>query len=215
MVPVPAREADLDGPLMPRPTDAYDLDQWTYGLEKREVERVVAQAFAHTTLRLPMVHGGRDFYRRFDSIAYRLLDGGPLFITRPEAMVRHVYGPAVVRQLQALVTNGNARGAYNLAQSEATTVEDLIGRVAHALGVTPRVVTTTEPELRARGLDPLLACPFNQRWMSALDATRARDQLGFTHEPMSEWVPAALQASMARWNDTPPPSMAHRPLELA
>jgi nucleoside-diphosphate-sugar epimerase len=215
VVPVPAREADFDGALMARPIDPYDLDQWTYGVEKREVERVVAEALPCTTLRLPMVHGGRDFYRRFDSIAYRLLDGGPLFLTRPDAVVRHVYGPAVVRQLHALVLGGKARGAYNLAQPKGSTVKELIERIGHALGVTPKVVVTTEAELRSLGVEPLAACPFNQRWMSALDATRARAELGFTHEPMSEWVPAALQAGMARWNETPPPSMRQRALELA
>jgi nucleoside-diphosphate-sugar epimerase len=215
VVPVPASEGDYEGALMARPTDAYDLDQWTYGVEKREVERVIAQAFPCTTLRLPMVHGGRDFYRRFDSVAYRLLDGGSLFVTRPDAVVRHVYGPAVVRQLHALVDGGRARGAFNLAQPDGTTVRELLERVGGALGVTPRIEVTTEAELRARGLDPLKACPFNQRWMSALDATKASAELGFTHEPMSEWVPAALQAGMARWNEVAPPSMTQRPLELA
>ncbi len=214
VVPVPARERDFDGALMGAPTTPYDLEQWRYGVEKRDIEAIITRALPASVVRLPMVHGGRDYYRRLDSIAYRLLDHGPLLVTRPEARVQHVYAPAVVRHLHGLLARGPS-GAFNLAQLDSLTVRELVERVGEVLGVRPHLELTSPEALTARGLDPLKACPFNQRWMSALDPTLAVETQGFTHEPTDEWLPAALFASMARWSETPPPSLEQRPRELA
>jgi 2'-hydroxyisoflavone reductase len=214
VVPVPAHERDFDGALMGAPTTPYDLEQWRYGIEKRDIEGIITRALPTSLVRLPMVHGGRDYYRRLDSIAYRLLDHGPLLVTRPDARVQHVYAPAVVRHLHRLLARGPS-GAFNLAQPDFFTVRAFLERLGEVLGVTPHLEVTTPEALLARGLDPLKACPFNQRWMSALDPSLAIATQGFTHEPIEAWLPAALHASMARWHETPPPSLEQRARELA
>ena len=83
--PRPAREGDYDGPLMPEPTDAFDKGQWDYGVKKRALEDALAEAwstsrFPATRLRIPMVSGERDHFRRLERYLWRMLDGGPVLL---------------------------------------------------------------------------------------------------------------------------------------
>jgi nucleoside-diphosphate-sugar epimerase len=41
--PVPAREVDFEGPLLARPLHRDDLDEWSYGIGKRDVEEVLVK----------------------------------------------------------------------------------------------------------------------------------------------------------------------------
>jgi nucleoside-diphosphate-sugar epimerase len=211
--PAVAREADYDGPLLAQPEGPHDADQWRYGVDKREAEAVIHRAFAATRLRLPMVHGGRDHYRRLDSVVARLLDGGPLLLTRPEAPIRHVFAPAVARAIDALLTARPTGEAFNLAQDEAVTAREFLTRVAACVGAPARLLELTPARLEEAGLDPVKACPFNATWMSALDARLARRRLGFQHEDLDTYLQSAVYAGMARWQ-APPASMAQRTKEL-
>jgi nucleoside-diphosphate-sugar epimerase len=209
-----ARETDYAGPVIPAPTSESDLGQWQYGAEKREVEdRLAASALPFTSLRLPMVHGARDDRRRLDGLLWRLLDGGPILLTQPEAPVRHVFSGAVVRTLVSLLDRGPQRAGFNLAWNEALTARAFVERVAQQLGASPRLVVRPFDELVAAGVDPVQAAFVNSRWMSALDATLANQTLGFVHEPLEAWLPQVVHGFMARWQG-PPPSLAQRPLEL-
>lgn len=85
--PRPAREGDYDGLLMPEPDEHDDHEEWSYGVHKREAEDVLASAwmasgFPSTRLRIPMVNGERDHFRRIEGYLWRLLDGGPLIPSR-------------------------------------------------------------------------------------------------------------------------------------
>jgi nucleoside-diphosphate-sugar epimerase len=211
--PAVARESDYDGPLLPEPAGAYDRDQWRYGMEKREAEAVIHAAFPATRLRLPMVHGGRDFYRRLDSVVARVLDGGPLLLTRPEAPVRHLFAPAAARAIDALLTRPPTGEAFNLAQREAVTVREFLGRVAACLGAPARLLEVEPRQLEEADVDPLQACPFNATWMSALDARLAQRQLGFHHEDLDTYLASAVYAGFSRWQGAPP-TMAQRTREL-
>ena len=77
----PSREEDYAGPLLPEPEDPDDRMHWRYGIDKRQAEDVLSaawteQGFPATRLRLPMVNGERDPFRRVESYLWRLLDGG-------------------------------------------------------------------------------------------------------------------------------------------
>ncbi len=211
--PAVAREADFEGPLAPEPAGAHDRDQWRYGVGKRDAEAVVQRAFPATRLRLPMVHGGRDHYRRLDSVVARLLDGGPLLLTRPEAPVRHVFAPAVARAVDHLLAGPPTGEAFNLAQREQVTVREFLTRVAVCVGAHPRFLEPEPRHLEEAGVEPLQACPFNATWMSALEASLARRRLGFEHEPLDAYLASAVYAGLARWV-APPASMAQRNREL-
>jgi len=213
----PAREEDYDGPLLPRPTGQRDLDNWTYGIEKRQAEEIVASSSLRWySLRLPMVHGLRDYRGRIQSLLWRVLDGGPLLVANAGAPVRHVYGPAVNRLIERLLLQTPAKpGAWNLAQAETLSVREVIERIALRVGVTPRILEVEHRLLEQRGLDAVDACAFSGKWMSCLDASRASAELGFTHEPFDVYLNGMVDALLAQWSDAPIEFMAQRPLELA
>jgi nucleoside-diphosphate-sugar epimerase len=213
--PEVATERDYDGALMREPPAPGDRDDWQYGMGKRAAEDVVAQSgLPATRLRIPMVHGGRDYHRRLESLLWRLLDGGPVLLTRPQACCRHVYGPAVARAIVTALDRGPLWDAVNLAQDETVTARELVRRFAAQLGVAANVVETTDEALAAAGLEPTKACAFNGRWMSVLDPSKAQDALGFWHEPLDVYLHATAHALVSRMAE-PPPSMAQRAGELA
>ena len=131
--PAPAREPDYEGPLMVAPASSRDREEWDYGIGKRAAEDVLGEAWARdgfpsTRLRLPMVNGERDYFRRLEGYLWRLLDGGPLILPdggdRP---MRHVYGAAVARTIVSLLGRRPTFGeAYNLAQDETPTPREMI-----------------------------------------------------------------------------------------
>src|SRR5258708_35117390 len=95
--PRPARERDYAGPTIPAPADPEEWKEWDYGMGKRGGEEVLAEAWARsrlpaTRLRIPLVNGERDHFRRLASYLWRLLDGGPPLLPGAGARpTRHVY----------------------------------------------------------------------------------------------------------------------------
>jgi nucleoside-diphosphate-sugar epimerase len=127
--------------------------------------------------------------------------------------VRQVFSTAVVRAVLAAIEKGPTRRAFNLGWSEALTARTFVEQVARAFGVSPRVQVRSWDALCAAGLDPVHACTVNSRWMSALDASLARSELGFIHEPLDGWLPGVVHALVSQWASEPP-SMQQRPAEL-
>ncbi len=76
----PAREEDYDGPVMARPADPADVEDWEYGIGKRACEDALAAAardgFPATRVRIPMVNGPLDYFRRIEGYLWRLVPGG-------------------------------------------------------------------------------------------------------------------------------------------
>jgi nucleoside-diphosphate-sugar epimerase len=220
--PAPARESDYDGPLMAAPASPRDREEWDYGMGKRAAEDVLAEAWAahrfpSTRLRLPMVNGERDYYRRLEGYLWRLLDGGPLILPdggdRP---MRHVYGAAVARAIASLLGRRSTFGeAYNLAQDETPTPREMIAIVAELLGAPPRFVPVPAHEIEAAGLEVVDVSPFSGRWMSLLDPGRAEAELGFRHEPVREYVGRIVAAFVAHPPFSPPAALARRGEEKA
>src|SRR5262249_23621832 len=132
--PRPARETDYDGAVQPEPArDSADYADWKYGVEKRECEAVLAEAWARhqfpaTRLRLPMIHGERDHHGRIYGYMLRLQDGGPLLVpdegNRP---IRHIDQTDVVAMIIEMLERGLGKGqAYNLGQDDAWALEDFL-----------------------------------------------------------------------------------------
>jgi nucleoside-diphosphate-sugar epimerase len=218
--PRPARESDYDGPLVEAPMDAFDRGQWDYGVKKRGLEDELARAwdarrFPATRLRLPMVSGERDHFRRIERYLWRLLDGGPLLLPGGgEHTTRHVYSGSVVGAILSLLGNAASFGrAYNLAQDETPTLRELVTTLAAALGAEPRFVDVSHDALRAAGLDPLVLSPFSGRWMSFVDPSLAKAELGFRHEPLARYLDKIVTCFLAHPPQPPPPGYELRARE--
>jgi nucleoside-diphosphate-sugar epimerase len=218
----PASEEDYDGPVSPEPADATGRESWLYGVHKREAEDVLAAAwrtsrFPSTRLRLPMVNGERDHFRRIESYLWRLLDGGPVLLpdggTYP---VRHVYSGDVVQLIERLLGKPATHGqAYNLAQDESPSLADLIAFLAHLLGAPVRLVPVSRAALHEAGLDPVAVSPFSDPWMSQLDASRAKAVLGFRPEPLARSLDKIVAAFLNHPPPAPPDGYARRADEVA
>jgi len=219
--PRPARESDYDGPLVPRPDGPPDLDEWEYGVGKREAEDALAVAaregFPATRVRIPMVNGEGDYFRRIESYLWRLLDGGPILLpdggTQP---LRHVYGGEVARFLVESAGRRETFGqAYNLAQEETPTLAELVEKLRRLLGARSELLPVPAAELAKEGIPAIAASPFSGRWMSFLDPARARDELGFRHEPLDACLGKVVSGFLSHAPPAPPEGYRFRPLELA
>jgi nucleoside-diphosphate-sugar epimerase len=218
--PRPARERDYDGPLMPRPAEPAELDEWEYGMGKRACEDALAAAasrgFPATRIRIPMVNGPSDYFRRIEGYLWRLWDGGPVLV--PDGgghPVRHVDGAEVARFLCSILGRPETFGqAYNVAQDETPTLIELLGMLRERMGSSAGLVAVPRDVLLSADLDPRMVSPFSDRWMSLLDPSRSFDELGFRHAPLAEGLAAIVGHFLARPPIDRPPGYAQRAAEL-
>jgi nucleoside-diphosphate-sugar epimerase len=215
----PARERDYDGPTMGEPADHFDRAEWVYGMGKRAIEDLLARApgFPSTRIRIPMVNGERDHYRRVESYLWRILDGGAIVLPDGGAHpTRHVYGPEVARWVAELLGNPKTFGqAYNVCQREEPTLSELVTILARLLGVPPRPEAVPIRKILACGLEPAHISPFSGRWMSRLDPTRAERELGFVHEPLESYLGKIVASFVAHPPPSPPGNYTFRNAERA
>jgi nucleoside-diphosphate-sugar epimerase len=218
--PRPARESDYDGPLIDEPEDAFDRDQWDYGVKKRGLENELVRAweaerFPATRLRIPMVSGERDHFRRIERYLWRMLDGGPLLLPGGgEHLTRHVYSGSVAKAILGLLGNAASFGrAYNLAQDETPTLAELLTALASSLGASPRFVDVSHAAVREARLDPLVLSPFSGHWMSFIDPALAKAELGFRHEPLASYLDKIVTSFLAHPPIDPAPGYEHRARE--
>lgn len=217
----PAREEHYDGPVLAEPPSPAEHDQWSYGVEKRATEDALMDAHARrglpvTVLRLPMVNGERDYYRRLEGYLWRLLDGGPLILPGGgDHTTRHVYGADAARLAVDVLGQHSTFGrAFNVCQDEQPTLRELLGTVADLLGVRPTLVDVPREVVRAAGLEPVAVSPFSGTWMSCLDPARAKRELGFTHRPLHAYLDNIVQSFLAHPPETRPEGYASRSAEL-
>jgi nucleoside-diphosphate-sugar epimerase len=165
-------------------------------------------------------HPGRGLslhFRRFEIYLWRLLDGGPLLVPDggPE-VCRHVYGLDVARALAAMLGDNRTLGrAFNLAQWEAPHLADLLGLLAEALGAPDRRLAVPSEALVRAGLHLRELSPFSTRWMSYIDPSLARAELGFRSTPLPEVLDRVVGAFLSFPPATPPRGYERREAERA
>jgi nucleoside-diphosphate-sugar epimerase len=224
--PRPAREDHYAGPIMAEPpAGSRDHANWTYGVEKRAAEEVLARAwverqFPYTSLRLPMINSRRDHYGRLHGYLLRLRDGGPILVPdSPGLSLRHIFGDDVVRAVARILEGRSAIGeAINLSQDETLSLEEFLALVAASLpgfSGTPVLVRRPIEVLEREQLFPGCS-PFSDIWMSALDNQRSKAMLGVTYTSPAVYVPRLVRYYL----DANPPAPAAyarrgRELELA
>lgn len=215
--PRPARESDYDGPLLPRPAGEYHLASWEYGVHKREAEDALVRAWAEaqfpsTRIRIPMVNGERDHFRRIESYLWRILDGGPVLL--PDGglhQTRHVYSGSVVDGLMRILGDAGTFGkAYNLAQDETPTLAELVRMLAGMLGAPDRAIAVPRERVVGAGLDPRDVSPFSGEWMSFLDPSKSKVELGFRHQPLERYLEKIVACHLNNPPEGPPPGYARR-----
>ncbi len=219
--PIPSREQDYEGQVLERPAAPDDVGQWEYGVWKRDCEDALAAAerrgFPSTRLRLPMVNGPLDYWRRIEGYLWRLAEGGPVILPDGGTQrVRHVEGGEVARFVNGILGRSETFGrAYNLAQQETPALAELLSALRELMGSRSELVPVSSATIRAAGLDPVQMSPFSGRWMSFLDPSLARAELGFTHAPLAQCLASAVSAFLAHTPPDRPPGLARRQDELA
>lgn len=207
----PFTEDQYEGRVMPAPKpNTYGYEEWLYGMDKRHVEDVLREAHARngfpaTVLRLPMVSSERDHFYRLYAYILRLSDGGPILApSTPNYRLRHIYAGDVVRAVAKIIDEGLARGrAYNISQDETSTLEEYLTVLGEIMGTPPNLVRVKRDLLEANGFLPDCS-PFSERWMSELDNTLSKRELGVTYTPL----PVYLERIVRYYRENPPPPPA-------
>ncbi len=192
----PFKEEDYAGPVMEQPpkSNASDYENWLYGFDKRAAEDVFAGAWAErkfpfTSLRLPMVNSERDHYDRMYGYFLRIQDEGPVLVPEGDgAPVRHVYGGDVVQAIMRTAENDLSKGcAYNIGQDETLSLVEFLELLARLMHCPLKIVRVPREELNRHGLLPHCS-PFSGLWMSSLDNTRSKAELGMEYTPVASYV---------------------------
>ncbi|MFN8376909.1 MAG: NAD-dependent epimerase/dehydratase family protein [Anaerolineae bacterium] len=207
----PFKEENYEGRVMPAPKpNTYGYEEWLYGVEKRQVEDVMLKAgaergFPYTSLRIPMVNGQRDHFKRFYSYMLRLRDGGPILVPEtPDYPLRHIYSGDVVKAIRLVLESGKGKGrAFNISQEETTSLEQFLALLGGIMGIEPRIIRVKRSLLEANGFLPDCS-PFSDRWMSELDNTRSKEELGMHYTPLPDY----LREIVAHYEKNPPPQPA-------
>lgn len=201
----PFTEDDYAGLLIPAPKpNTYGYEEWNYGIHKRDAEDALAaaweqQGFPYTSLRLPMVNGERESFNRLYGYMLRIKDGGPILVPEtPQYPLRHIYAADVVQAVMRVITSGQGKGrAYNISQDETVTLPEFLNMVSGFMGKTPPELAAVKRSLlEANGFLPDCS-PFSDRWMSELDNTRSKAELGMTYTPLAVYLERIVRHYMA------------------
>jgi nucleoside-diphosphate-sugar epimerase len=192
----PYKEDDYAGQVMAEPpkSNTSDYENWRYGFDKRAAEDIFSSAwtedgFPFTSLRLPMVNSERDHYDRIYGYFLRIQDEGPILIPDEDgAPVRHVYGEDVVQAITRLSESDKGKGgAYNIGQDETLSLGGFLELLAETMHCPLKIVRAPREELNREGLLPHCS-PFSGKWMSSLENTRSKAELGMEYTPVATYV---------------------------
>jgi nucleoside-diphosphate-sugar epimerase len=192
----PYKEDDYAGPVMAEPSksNVSEYENWRYGFDKRAAEDVFASVWAEhkfpfTSLRLPMVNSERDHYDRIYGYFLRIQDEGPILIPDEDgAPVRHVYGEDVVQAIMRLAESEQGKGcAYNIGQDETLSLVEFLELLAATMHCPLKIVRVAREELNGEDLLPHCS-PFSGKWMSSLDNTRSKKELGMQYTPVAAYL---------------------------
>lgn len=216
----PFHEEQFEGRIQPPPkANTFAYEEWLYGVNKRQAEEVfmkahAEKAFPYTSLRLPMVNSERDQFRRLYSYIIRLQDGGAILVPEtPNYALRHIYGGDVVKVLSQLVESKKGIGkAYNISQEETVSLDEFLNLLGGHMGISPQIVRVKRSLLEANGFLPDCS-PFSERWMSELDNSRSKEELGVEYTPLQDYL-GTLVKHYKDNKPTPPVGYKRRPAEL-
>ena len=192
----PFKEEEYAGPVIEQPpkSNTSDYENWLYGFDKRAAEDVFARAWAErkfpcTSLRLPMVNSERDHYDRTYGYFLRIQDEGPILIPDEDgAPVRHVYGEDVVQAITRLAEGDKGKGcAYNIGQDETLSLVGFLELLAETMHCPLKIVRVPREELNRQSLLPHCS-PFSGLWMSSLENTRSKAELGMEYTPVAAYL---------------------------
>lgn len=169
-------ESPVRSVLFPYRKHAKGPDDFLYSYDKIPVERVVLSdpELPGTVLRLPMVHGPADPYRRLSPYLKRIGDDRPVLVLDegmarwkcPRGFVEDVASAVVL----AVVNERATRRVYNIAEPVAYTEADWVRLIAEVVGWRGEVVIVPG------GRIPL---PYNMEQSLDTDSARIRMELGF------------------------------------
>ncbi len=196
---------------------------YDYGIQRREGEGVLQQAFAASgfpfvSVRLPAVLGPRDYSLRAWSYWRRMLEDRRLIL--PDGgrdMHRPVYSGDVVAALRAIIERGSelVGRAYNLAGREILSLRDFVDRSAALLKLDVEVVDLPSSLIRAAGLDLDKLSPYST-WGNHLQSiARAQHELEFQPTPLESWLPETLDWHLQHRRGVDPPGWELRAREAA
>jgi len=216
----PFKETDYAGRTQPSPKEAtFAHEEWRYGMGKREVEDLMIAAnadngFPFTSLRLPMVNSERDHFQRLYNYILRLEDGGTIIAPKtPNTPLRHIYGQDVAQAIYHIIETEQGKGkSYNVAQDEIVTLEEFLGILGEIMNVQAQVIRFDRKTLDANGFLPDCS-PFSERWMSLLDNSLSKEELGITYTPLPEYLEKLVRYYLDH-RPKPPISYKRRPAEL-
>ncbi|HKI17456.1 MAG TPA: NAD-dependent epimerase/dehydratase family protein, partial [Isosphaeraceae bacterium] len=176
--PTPLSEdAPLRLSLFPYRHQAQGLGDFRYTYDKIPVERVVMgeRGLPGTVLRLPMVHGPGDPYRRLSAYLKRMDDGRPAIVLNegltgwkcPRGYVEDVSAAIAL----AVVDDRAAGRVYNVAESVAYPEIEWVRRIGAVAGWPGKILTVPRSRI------PL---PYHVEQDLDTDSGRIRRELGFT-----------------------------------
>jgi nucleoside-diphosphate-sugar epimerase len=171
-----AEDAPLRTSLFPYHNQAQKPDDFFSSYDKIPVERVVMgePRLPGTVLRLPMVHGPGDPYRRLSPYLKRMADGRPAVVLG-EGLARWKCPRGYVDDVAAAIAlavmdDRAANRVYNVAESVALTEAEWIRCIGRTVGWRGEVVTV--PNDRA-------PTPYRIEQSLDTDSDRIRRELGF------------------------------------
>ena len=130
--------------------------------------------------------------------------------------MRHVSGSEVARFVCEILGREQTFGrAFNLCQDETPSLGEFVALLAGLLGAPARTRSVSAEAIRAAGLEPRGVSPFSVQWMSYIDPSLAKAELGFRHEPLETYLASIVASFLAHPPAEPPPSYARRAEELA
>lgn len=190
-------ESPLRASLFPYRAQTQGPDEFFYHYDKIPVEQVILNEprLPGTILRLPMVHGPGDPYRRLSPYLRRMDEGRPAIVL-DEAMAHWRCPRGYVEDVAAAITTATlddraAGHIYNVAEPTAYAEVEWVRRMAEAVGWSGRIVTAPGGRI-----------PPGYRMEQSLDTNsdRIRQTLGYV-----ESVPAheALARTIAWERATP------------
>lgn len=169
----------------------YDASRY----EKLDVERIYLDRGA-TVCRLPVVYGEGDYKRREEFVLGRVRAGRERIPVGPGGFLwSRGYAPELARGIRLALESGAGGEVFNLAESTCAPIGLWVEQILAAAGHAAELVRVTDERL-PEGL--LLTAVIPQPWM--VDSTKARERLGWVHEPWRECVERSV-----RWHLRHPP----------